>query len=245
MIIIPMAGTSSRFLKAGYKQPKYMLCAHNKTLFDHAVNSFKNYFKLEKFLFIVRDIDDTVAFVKQRVTALGITDFHISILEKETRGQAETVTLGLKEIDYQGAITIFNIDTFRLNFHFPDLTQLGKGYLEVFRGKGDNWSFVKPINSNSTQVYETAEKNPISNLCCTGLYYFSDIDNYLLAYYKYLAKPQTEWDKAELYVAPLYNILIQEGLEIHYHLINRNDVIFCGVPIEYEEFRRNYLLPSD
>lgn len=49
MIIIPMAGLSSRFFKAGYTKPKYMLDAHGISLFDHAVNSFKAYFKTETF----------------------------------------------------------------------------------------------------------------------------------------------------------------------------------------------------
>lgn len=31
MIVIPMAGMSSRFFKAGYTQPKYMLEAHGQT----------------------------------------------------------------------------------------------------------------------------------------------------------------------------------------------------------------------
>ncbi|EOA0230274.1 capsular biosynthesis protein, partial [Escherichia coli] len=36
MIVIPMAGLSSRFKKAGYVKPKYMLEAHGKTLFSHS-----------------------------------------------------------------------------------------------------------------------------------------------------------------------------------------------------------------
>ena len=66
MIVIPMAGMSSRFFKAGYDKPKYMLTAHEKTLFEHSVNSFEKYFSKEDFLFIVRDVFETVEFVKER-----------------------------------------------------------------------------------------------------------------------------------------------------------------------------------
>ncbi|EKO3985769.1 capsular biosynthesis protein, partial [Vibrio fluvialis] len=41
MIMIPMAGMSSRFFKAGYSKPKYMLEAKGKTLFEHSVLSFE------------------------------------------------------------------------------------------------------------------------------------------------------------------------------------------------------------
>ncbi|TOH10549.1 capsular biosynthesis protein, partial [Vibrio parahaemolyticus] len=44
MIVIPMAGMSSRFFKAGYKLPKYMLEAHGKSLFEHSLRSFESYF---------------------------------------------------------------------------------------------------------------------------------------------------------------------------------------------------------
>ena len=56
MIVIPMAGLSSRFTKAGYDKPKYMLEAFGRSLFWHAVSSFSNYFDSEDFLFIARDI---------------------------------------------------------------------------------------------------------------------------------------------------------------------------------------------
>lgn len=241
MIIIPMAGLSSRFFKAGYTKPKYMLEAHGKTLFEHSVGSFEHYFKSKPFLFIVRKDFDTPEFVTKQAMKLGISEYHIAPLENETRGQAETVALGLdylanQGVHYHGDITVFNIDTFRPNFRFPDVAKHSAGYLEVFKGGGDNWSFAKPESNTSTKVVETAEKRPISDLCSTGLYHFASTQHYQDAYADYLAKPSSEWEKGELYIAPLYNFLIQQGLDIHYHLIKNDDVIFCGVPSEYDKF---------
>ncbi|EHA1080953.1 TPA: glycosyltransferase family 2 protein [Photobacterium damselae] len=237
MIVIPMAGLSSRFYKAGYTQPKYMLQAHGKTLFDHALNSFEQYFATEPFLFIVRDIDGTVDFVKQSVEKLGIQHSHIYVLQEPTRGQAETVYLGLNSVpEYQGSITIFNIDTFRPDFHYPKELKQWDGYLEVFQGEGDNWSFAEAESPLSTKVIKTAEKEPISDLCSTGLYYFSDSAFFIESYQQYIQQPVETWAKGELYIAPLYNYLIQQNKNIHYHLIQRDDVIFCGVPDEYTAF---------
>ncbi|WP_318478309.1 glycosyltransferase family 2 protein [Photobacterium leiognathi] len=238
MIVIPMAGLSSRFFKAGFNKPKYMLDAHGISLFDHAVKSFEKYFNNEKFLFIVRDVYQTPEFVKKRVDALGIKNSEIIIIDKETRGQAETVFLGLdlSECNENETLTIFNIDTFRPNFIFPEKNKIDDGYLEVFKGTGDNWSFVKPENCNSKKVIETTEKKPISDLCCTGLYYFSSISLFKEAYEEYVSLPEECWEKGELYVAPLYNYLIKKGKEITYNEISLNDVIFCGVPDEYFDF---------
>ncbi|MCF1428882.1 MAG: glycosyltransferase family 2 protein [Shewanella sp.] len=236
MIVIPMAGLSSRFFKAGYDQPKYMLPAHGMPLFDHAVLSFKAYFDSLPFLFIVRNVYDTPAFVKQRCEVMGIKDFSIVVLNEETRGQAETVYLGLTEVDDDTPLTIFNIDTFRPNFILPEAAVGSDGYLEVFRGKGSNWSYAKPASPDSNKVVETAEKNPISDLCSTGLYHFNRAGDFKRIFEAAAARPVSEWQKQELYIAPLYNYLIKEGKQVHYHLIDKDQVIFCGVPQEYLDY---------
>jgi len=234
MIIIPMAGLSSRFFDAGYEKPKYMLELQGQSVFATAVKSFEKYFQTQAFLFVVRDIYGTADFVKQQAKAIGIKDFHIFVLNQTTRGQAETVALSITDIDNSEELTIFNIDTFRPSFSFPDICKKSDGYLEVFEGSGDNWSFVKPQSDSSTKIIKTAEKNPISNLCCTGLYHFASKNLFLQAFNYYCSIPQTQWDKNELYVAPLYNFLIQKQYNIHYHLIHRDEVIFCGTPDEYQ-----------
>jgi len=236
MIVIPMAGLSSRFFDAGFSQPKYKLMAHGITLFDHSVMSFIRYFDNEHFVFIIRDIYNTHSFVCERALALGIKSYEIIKLEGETRGQAETVAIALKNRHSKTPLTIFNIDTFRPNFTFPEIESMEDGYLEVFEGQGENWSFAKPLNDQDTLVIETAEKSAISNLCSTGLYYFSRASDFLDAFYRYVEKPKIEWAKGELYVAPLYNLLIQKGLKIHFNLIKRDEVVFCGIPSEYNDF---------
>ena len=57
--------------------------------------------------------------------------------------------------------------------------------------------------------------------------------DYLSAYEYYLTLPSEQWEKGELYVAPLYNYLISKNKEIHYELISRYEVVFCGTPDEY------------
>ncbi|WP_422475571.1 glycosyltransferase family 2 protein [Endozoicomonas sp. ALB032] len=237
MIVMPMAGLSSRFFKAGYEQPKYMLEAHGKSLFRHAVESFRQYFETETFLFIIRDVYGTANFVRDELEQLGISAYKIHVLGEETRGQAETVYLALKEINSQESITIFNIDTFRPGFTYPDNLEELDGYLEVFRGEGDNWSFIKLDESQPQRVTKTTEKSPISDLCCTGLYYFSNMSDFKEIYLEYASRPESEWEKSELYVAPLYNLLISRGAFVGYDLIASEEVIFCGVPQEYLDFK--------
>ncbi|WP_439533845.1 glycosyltransferase family 2 protein [Polymorphobacter sp.] len=234
MIVIPMAGLSRRFLLAGYERPKYMLEIGGMTAFDHSLRSFEAYFAHTPFLFVARETGGVEAFIRDHAAALGIADARIVILAEETAGQAETVARGLDAAGIAGdvPITIFNIDTFRPGFRHPEPARMAMldGYLEVFRGSGDNWSYVRPSDPVAQIAAETAEKRPISDLCCTGLYHFARADDFRAALKAETLSPQAP----ELYVAPLYNHLIGKGLIVGYEIVEASDVIFCGTPAEYE-----------
>lgn len=237
MIIIPMAGLSKRFSDAGYDRPKYMLPLGDRTVFDHAIGSFRALFNKVPFLFIGRDVAGTGAFIERCCRALGLNAMEAIMLDAPTSGQAETVDLGLRRagIADDTAITIFNIDTFRPGFTLPTEPwwNHSDGYLEVFRGSGSNWSYVRPSPVEDGVVLETAEKRPISDLCCTGLYHFAAARSFQMALDAERARPEA----LELYVAPLYNHLLAAGQRIHYRLIDLADITFCGVPAEYEALR--------
>jgi len=235
-IIFPMAGLSSRFVKVGYNKPKYMLPLKEHTVFYEAVYGFKNYFNSCKILFICRDIQDTEIFIKNQCQYMGLENYDIVILKSETEGQAHTVSLGLEiaKIDNNEEILIFNIDTFRPNFLLPkelDFSTID-GYLEVFEAKGEHWSFVLPESKNSNRVIKTAEKERISSLCSSGLYYFKMASEFQRIFNKMIEK--SDKIKNEFYIAPMYNYLINEGKDIRYSKISLDEIIFCGTPDEYE-----------
>jgi hypothetical protein len=232
-----MAGLSSRFTSAGYKLPKYMLPLHGRSVFAHAVSSFEGYFRSHPFLFIARDVAGTASFIETECRSIGVADARVAMLDRPTLGQAETVEQGLihANVAADTALTIFNVDTFRPGFIFPDTPwwPTSDGYLEVFRGTGANWSYVRPDRSERGRVLETAEKQPISDLCCTGLYHFNRADAFATA----LVRERRNPSASELYVAPIYNHLIAAGALIHFQVIDTADVIFCGVPVEYEALK--------
>lgn len=55
---------------------------------------------------------------------------------------------------------------------------------------------------------------------------FSTIKNFISAYEHYKNLPQENWDAGELYIAPIYNYLISNGIKVYYTEINKSDVIF-------------------
>lgn len=233
MIVIPMAGLSQRFTAAGYDRPKYMLPLAGESVFAHSVRSFEAYFN-QPFLFIARDVQDTAGFIAAECDRLGLRQARTIILDAPTAGQAETVEVGLRHADVADAtpVTIFNIDTFRPGFRFPEAAWFANsaGYLEVFVGSGANWSNVEAAPGDDARVVRTAEKQEISDLCCTGLYHFAKASDFVRA----LTLERASRQPSELYVAPLYNHIIAAGQAVNYDIISSDQVIFCGVPSEYE-----------
>lgn len=234
-----MAGVSRRFKDAGYSLPKFMLDAHGHSLFEHAVNSFQRYFDEEHFVFVHQDSPAISTFLNDKLEELGIRRATTVALPKPTRGQAETVAAGLDYVHAEGhqPLTIFNIDTFRPGFAHDVDALRADGYLETFIGDGENWSFVK-ADANG-RVTETTEKRRISPYCCTGLYHFSQARLFMEAFDVESRRGTQELVGGELYVAPLYNRLIQQNLRIAFTVIDRSAVVFCGVPAEYNAFLRS------
>jgi len=227
-----MLGKSSRFFKAGYTHPKYELPIGKASVFDWVLQSFSHYFQDELFLFLVREDYKAETFIKNRLKFHTIRNYKIMSFNQETRGQADSVYLGLQGVDSQEPVYIFNIDTIHFSFEKKIMDNSVAGYLEVFRGEGDHWSFVEPLSE--TQVARTTEKQRISDLCSNGLYGFKNValfnEAFLQLESEYVSK------NAELYIAPMYNYLIRMGYPIHYKMIDKVDLGFCGTPAEYEDF---------
>lgn len=242
IIVIAMAGLSKRFTDAGYELPKYMLELGGRSLFQHAVGSFERYFDSAHFVLVLRDVAGTLDFVAREVEVLGIADASLVVLEEMTRGQAETVAMGLERAGVgpdAGPLIIHNIDTFRPGYRLPEAAQVEgwDGYLEVVEAEGDGWSFALPRSPDSTEVVRTTEKVRISDLCSTGLYHFRQAGSFLDAFEQ--SAEDSAAGEREMFVAPLYNRLISAGQKVHYVKIEPSEVIFCGVPAEYEALLAN------
>jgi hypothetical protein len=191
------------------------------------------------FLFITRDGIKVKGFVEKQCKELGIKKYEIISLKDETSGQAETVLLGLnksKFTSYNDEVYIFNIDSIRINFKKPSrefLDNIG-GYLEVFKGKGNHWSFALAKENNL--VSKTTEKIRISDLCSNGLYYFSSANLFVETFYDF----EDINNYNEFFIAPMYNIMIEKNLKVKYKLVKNSDTLFSGVPSEYESLLKKF-----
>ncbi len=236
-IIITMAGLGSRFKKAGYKQPKYMIEVKGKNLFQWSMLSLKNFNEQEnvKYIFIVRKEDNSKEFIVEESKKMGIKDINVIELEELTDGQATSALLACKCWSEDEEMIVYNIDT----YVEPDVIQYssikGDGFIPCFNAPGEHWSFVK-LDENGNAI-EVREKKRISDNCTIGLYYFKSCKLYKELYEEYY-KDEEHLEKNEKYIAPLYNYMIEKGMRVNISSLPYEKVHVLGTPEEVEEFRK-------
>ena len=237
-IIITMAGLGSRFREAGYTVPKYMIDTLGKTLFEWSMSSLESFFEASnRFIFIVRKEDHASDFIQKTAKSCGIDNQHIIEIDYLTDGQSSTAMLAKSCWIETEPVLIYNIDTFVDPNEINPGDLSGDGAIPCFTAEGTHWSFAK-LGENGL-VCEVREKERISNYCTVGAYYFKScalFESLCFDYYK------QHTDLKERYIAPVYNLLIEQGGSVRISLIDSDKVHVLGTPDELAEFQNNYRL---
>ena len=237
-IAITMAGLGSRFRKAGYTRPKYEIVVHGKPLFDWSLLSLAAFRDLGwRFHFIARAGFGAADYITARATPLGIEDFVVTELDDVTDGQATTAMIAARLAPHDAPFAVYNIDTFVAPsaIHPPDPAALG-GWMPCFPAPGAGWSFARLDGVG--HVGEVRENQRISDHATVGLYWFDSAARYGDCYDRYYADP-ANLEKGERYIAPMYNLLIQNGLPVGISQLSMDDVGMLGTPDQVAAFEQN------
>lgn len=236
-IIITMAGLGSRFQKAGYKKPKFMIEVKGKTLFEWSMLSLTDFNSLPntKYIFITRKETNSSSFIKTQMEKFGIHNIEIIEIDKVTDGQATTTMLAKPYWNKNEEMIIYNIDTYVEPGTIKYSSISGDGFIPCFNAPGDHWSFVKlDQNGNATEV---REKQRISDNCTIGLYYFKNCTLYEKLYNDYYSN-NNNLEKGEKYIAPLYNHMIKQGMSVRIEVLPTKKVHVLGTPEEVKAFEK-------
>ena len=232
-IVITMGGLGSRFRKVGYNLPKYMIKVKGLTLFEWSIKSLEA-FKNDKFIFVVKREDNAFEFISEKCKENDIVNYSVVEIEKLTSGQAETVLFASSKWNENEELFIYNIDTYVDSGILSPIYIKGDGFIPCFKADGTHWSFVKL--DNNRRAIEVREKNRISNNCSIGAYYFKTCRLYIDIYQKYYSK-NNNMEKNERYIAPMYNVMIDNGMEVYIQDIPYSCVHVLGTPEEVEAFK--------
>jgi len=234
-VVITMAGLGSRFRNAGFKIPKYMITAKNKTLFEWSMESLLDYnSNVYKYVFLVQARDNASDFIRDKCKYYNIKNLEIIEIDYPTDGQATTAMLAIPFCIIEKPVLIYNIDTYIEPFELKLIDISGDGHIPCFHAEGDHWSFVK-LDKNGN-VIEVKEKNRISDYCSLGAYYFSSAKLFNDLYNEYFTKENMHDDMKEKYIAPLYNLMIKKKMSVTMITIKSSKVHVLGTPEELKIF---------
>ncbi|MFE4570374.1 glycosyltransferase family 2 protein [Paenibacillus chitinolyticus] len=234
-IVIPMAGRGQRFRDAGISVPKMLIPVAGKPMLQWALESLTPHFPGNTILFVCLE-EHLEQGELETVIRSCCGNAVIRSLPEVTGGQAETVLSAEACLDPERPLLIYNCDTYTESSIGRTIRTRGNeadGIISVFASASPAYSYVR--TDEGDRVAEVREKQVISNLATTGLYYFRQAGLFLES-----AEEAVRFGTAEgeTYVAPLYNRLIARGFTV---VADQADRCFpLGTPEEAAYFTRNY-----
>jgi dTDP-glucose pyrophosphorylase len=228
-ILIPMAGGGSRFLNAGYKDPKPLIDVEGKPMIQRVV---ENIGIPGNYIFIVQAEHYKSYNLQNALTSL-VPGCKIIQVDGVTDGAARTALLATKYIDNSRPLVIANSDQL-LNWDSSEfISQLldinSDGNMALFLANENKWSYAKIKNN---RIVEVAEKLVISNNASTGVYGWAKGSDYV-KYAKQMIKKNIKINN-EFYICPVYNEAIQDNKIILPMFVNKMHGL--GTPEDLKAF---------
>jgi len=235
-IVIPMAGAGSRFSSAGYLDPKPLILVHNIPMIKLVIENLKPDTD-HRFIFIcqrkhVEKYDLEAKFSKWTKNPIVI------MIDGLTEGAACTVLKARSYIENDDSLMIANSDqyvTVNINTYLNQLDHYSlDGLIMTMKARDKKWSYVE-LDSND-YVVRVVEKEVISDEATVGIYNFRKGINFVRAADKMIKNKMKV--NNEYYVAPVYNMMIEENARIGISNIGSVDkgMYGLGTPSDLENF---------
>tara|TARA_A100001515_G_scaffold8245_2_gene6909 strand:- start:5056 stop:5796 length:741 start_codon:yes stop_codon:yes gene_type:complete len=235
ILLVPMAGKGQRFLDEGYQVPKQFIDVGGKSMLEWSFRSF-NWEDCEV-VFVVRKEQVDKWQVDTKLQSIFGNDIKIVVSDGDTEGTVCSCLLAKNYINKDVPLGITTLDVY-FRPHF-DMKSIEASTLDglLLTIETDNPAYSYSKLGHDGLVEKTAEKEVISNHGNVGFYCFSKGSDFVKYAEKLVAKNIRS--KNEFYVAPLYNLLIEDGLKIG--TLSIDDQFHMGTPAELEYFLSNDL----
>lgn len=233
-LVLPIAGKAQRFIDAGYMMPKPLILAKNKHIIDWSMSSVDT--SECNLIFIVR-LEHIYNFSIDKILKNKFgDDIKIFVVDRVTRGALETCTLAKDLIDPNFPLCIYTPDVyFEPTFNLNSIPDTADGFLLTFLANSPDHSYCE-MDGNGV-VTRVEEKEVISRHANVGLYYFRTGAMFLK--YGQETIDRNILVKNEFYIAPIYNLMIRDGLTVTAADTEKMHVL--GTPDTFEFFCRRVL----
>ena len=232
-VVIPMAGRGKRFFDKGYKLPKPLLVIDGKKMVEHVIKNMS--FPGARFIFLILK-EHAESYALDKILSEAVPGCEIIQLDGVTEGAACTVLKAEKYIDNDQPLIIKDCDQIldwvpSHFFRFMERNAADGGILTIHT-QDRGFSFVEPLKKNRDFFFvnRTAEKVAISTIGATGLYYFLK-GSYFVKHAKQMIRKNIRTNN-EFYICPVYNEIIEDGLNVLYYPIA--EMLSLGTPEDFE-----------
>lgn len=242
-LVIPCAGKGTRF-KPFTNTPKFLIPVDKRPLLKWSARSMTQTEKYKRIVIIVHSdqnlTDRQIELTKLCVEELSDT-IHIVVQSTPLKGAADTISLSRPFLDPRESVIIFNSDQYCPHWN-RDLEHAA-GHIIVFKEptKNPKWSYAKLDKSGS--ICEVAEKKAISDLATVGGYIFSSAGLLFEGLDEMFKSPHKFLVNGELYLAPVYNLLMDHGLRIA-PIATDESFAGLGTPEDLDTFCIAHKLPT-
>ncbi len=239
-LIIPMGGTGSRFIKAGYKKYKPFLPANNKkTIFYNIINNFS---KLKTELIVLANQN---YLGKKNIKLLKKLKCNLINIPNHKKGPLFSIRLGLNQIN---KIVKKNENIFicysDINWSW-NISEIRKKILKAKSVIFTHTGFHPHLHVNSKSDFCLKKKDEIVNISekktfgnnyqneflAIGCYFIKNI-HFLNDFF---AKNKLK-NKKEYYLTTLVKYLLNQKVKIR--SINVSKFVHLGTPEQYEDYRK-------
>jgi dTDP-glucose pyrophosphorylase len=228
-IVIPMAGAGSRFAKAGFTDPKPLIPVHGKPMIQVVVDNLRPACE-HRFIFICQRQHALAYDLEVRLSQFA-PGCELVMLDGLTDGAARTVLQAKHLINDDAPLMIANSDqyvTVDINKYLSDMSRHDlAGLIMTMTASDPKWSFAEL--DGQALVTRVVEKEVISDIATVGIYNFSQGADFVRAAEEMIG--QKMMVNNEYYVAPAYNILIQQGYRVGVHGIGSEGAGMHGLGI--------------
>lgn len=234
-VLIPMAGTGSRFTDAGYVFPKPLIDVDGMPMIQAVVNSLGIN---ATYTYVVQEEHFNKYSLDYLLNAIT-PNCNIIKINGITEGAAITCLLASDYINNSNPLIIANSDQIikwnSRNFLYTMYSKNADGGIATFRSSHPKWSYAKTDNNGI--VLEVAEKKPISDNATVGIYYWKRGSDFV-KYANQMIDKNVRVNN-EFYVCPVFNEAIQDGKNIYAFPVDKMWGIGTPEDLNYYLYHRN------
>lgn len=232
-----MAGAGSRFVAAGYSDPKPLITIHGIPMIRLVIENLRPKEK-HRFIFVCQQTHIQKYNFAEKLNEWAPRSALVT-LQQLTQGAACTVLCAKSLIDPDTELMIANSDQYidiDMTLYLSAMREKNlDGQIMTMTANDPKWSFIGI--SDRDRVSVVVEKEVISNEATTGIYNFKRGQDFVRAAEAMIREGLQV--NGEFYVAPVYNQLLREGCEIGYFNVGSegNGMYGLGTPADLDRFK--------